>query len=468
MGLAALAAAVPLVAQPPLRPRYAVRRPQTVATARPLVPTWVSGWRGRSAGEVDVSRLPGPQSEATVAVNPLNANNVIAGCNDLASPACLAFASPDGGKTWVSNALPLPAVSSEATDPSIVFDRNGVAYFCYIEVHQSGARSRILVARSGDGGATWEADPIRVTEFGAYFEDKTFIGIGPDRLNPARDALFVAWTRLNLDGSQQLLVTRSADGGETWTDPARIDDATAPGNGVIYAQPAVAVDGTVYVVWNEYGSPNFIRVARSDDGGATWQPSRVVGEVQLNLFEGDSGSYLIPAQPQRGIAASPSIGVDRSVGPRRGSVYVSWSDTASSHDDTDVFIRGSGDGGQTWGPILRVNDDRTMRSQFFPWMAVDPVNGAVNLCWYDCRRDRRNRAAHVFLARYADGLVARVRNMQVTSQPSNEAKRNADVNNYGDYLGIAAQGGIVYPCWTDSRTLKKLGEEIWVRRMVFP
>ena len=44
--------------------------------------------------------------------------------------------------------------------------------------------------------------------------------------------------------------------------------------------------------------------------------------------------------------------------------------------DSDVFVAASRDGGKTWGPPARVNDDpvKNGRDQLFAWMAVDPAD----------------------------------------------------------------------------------------------
>jgi hypothetical protein len=102
-----------------------------------------------------------------------------------------------------------------------------------------------------------------------------------------------------------------------------------------------------------------------------------------------------------------SMDVDRSGGPRDGRIYVAFADQGdldgsndhgtADHDDTDIFVIASDDGGATWNALasspqavgadqVRVNDDTT-GSQFFSWLAVDQSTGNVAVSWYDARND---------------------------------------------------------------------------------
>ena len=123
---------------------------------------------------------------------------------------------------------------------------------------------------------------------------------------------------------------------------------------------------------------------------------RMVTDLRLNLQPDPNDArsiYAIPAQPQRGIAACPSVGADISAGPRRGWVYVCYNDRApgKTHDDVDIFVRRSSNDGITWSDPVRVNDDAGTASQFWPWMSVDPVDGSLNVAFYDCRDDAANK-----------------------------------------------------------------------------
>jgi hypothetical protein len=85
-----------------------------------------------------------PQNETGIAVNPLDANNLIAGQNDYrrGDSTCGADYSLDGGKHWGDALLPVgytfPGVDHSGTtahywtsagDPSVAFGTQGVAYY---------------------------------------------------------------------------------------------------------------------------------------------------------------------------------------------------------------------------------------------------------------------------------------------------------------------------------------------------
>jgi hypothetical protein len=171
-------------------------------------------------------------------------------------------------------------------------------------------------------------------------------------------------------------------------------------------------------------------MALSHDGGATFSKDRLI----------------IPAGPSyfgiTGVSRSngfPQIGIDSQGGKQGGNLYVAWSDYTNG--DVDVFIASSADHGRTWSKPVRVNNDplHNGNDQFFQWMAVDPQSGAVNLIFYDRRRD--NLATTVTLARSADGGRT-FQNYTWDSEPF-----EAEGDFLGDYLAITAFGNKVFGAW---------------------
>jgi hypothetical protein len=88
-----------------------------------------------------------------------------------------------------------------------------------------------------------------------------------------------------------------------------------------------------------------------------------------------------------------------------------------------------------------------MHDHFFPWMAVS--HGLLSIVFYDRRLDPQNHLVDVFYAESADGGVSFSPNLRVTDQPSDPGT----LNFIGDYIGIASNGTLAHPVWTDLRNV---------------
>ena len=74
---------------------------------------------------------------------------------------------------------------------------------------------------------------------------------------------------------------------------------------------------------------------------------------------------------------------------------------------------------------------------------------------------RSNASTDVYFAQSTNGGAGISPNVKVTSASTNETVTGADLGNqYGDYEGIDASGGVVHPIWTDRRaSVAALDEE---------
>jgi hypothetical protein len=213
----------------------------------------------------------------------------------------------------------------------------------------------------------------------------------------------------------------------------------------------VGAHGEVHVVWI-FGST--LRVATSNDGGATFTTDRrVTLAIPVGVIDPDTGRRELNGGIRAGVGHYPAMAVDTSSGPRRGNLYLVWSD--GRNGDADIMFSRSTDGGQTWSASTRINDDpeRNGRDQFFPWISVDPTNGNIAVMFYDRRNDPDNLILDVYMTRSTDGGETFEPNFKVNTvsfDPTDHGSFFLDPL-VGDYNGLVTYGNIAYPVWTDTR-----------------
>jgi len=418
---------------------------------------------------VDASNETGPQSETSIAINPSNPSQIVAGANEIDRLPMRALFSGDGGKTWGGVDLPLPPPRTNngfdfGSDPGIAWDTKGNVYYSWIVVFFSSGGAingtSMAVSRSSDAGQTW-MNTYFVPETGtAQFDDKPMIAVDTNLRSPFRDTIYAAWDHTsNVNGKPSsttgIVVTHSSDGGVTFSGQAFASSTASGPKGDIGADPFVAPDGTLHVAWQDFQSSRLTE-SSSRDGGNTFGPSHVISPTQVAF------DIAVPAQNSRRALLYPACGADASKGPNRGTLYCSWMDGTLS-GGTNVFVARSTDAGRTWTSPVKVNDDSVLADHFNQWLAVDPADGSVNVSWNDTRNDPTRVSTDIFYGRSIDGGVSFSPNVQVTTAPTNETCCGADLGNqYGDYEGIAALGGSIHPVWTDRRTsVAALDEEVF-------
>lgn len=395
--------------------------------------------------QVTTLTAPGFFSEPSVEVNPANPKQVVVAYQ---VPASIAY-STDAGAHWQTATNTAPKNFKTSGDVSVTYDNKGHAILCYIAFNKLGTfnywghatrTNGIFVHRSLDGGKTWEPAPITVSEQvkkpGIPMEDKPYIVADVSR-GPFAGNLYIAWTRWGLKDSR-MVFTRSTDDGKTWTTPVEIDQH--PGlprddNGALEGfDGAVGADSTLYAVWS-FG--NDIQFTTSRDGGKTFSKVR-------NILH--TAPIMFAVQDFQRANGFPQIAVDpRSGNFKHAHLYVTWSDYRNG--DIDVFCASSTDGGKHWNAPVRVNSDpiHDGADQFFQWLTVDPISGAVSVIFYDRRDDPENRKTVVTLARSKDGGKT-FANYGWSAKPFVAS----DEDFMGDYSAIASYNDRVYGAWTEA------------------
>lgn len=371
--------------------------------------------------------------EVTIAINTKNPNQLAAGAN-----IRYLYISNNGGTSWTQSNM----TSSLGVwgDPCLIYDGLGNLFYAHLSNPPSPGYwiDRIVVQKSTDNGATWNQG-AGIGFNSPKEQDKEWLAVDLQN-TPYKNFIYTTWTEFDSYGSfnsldsSRILFSRSTDQGNTWSVPVRVsdkggncidEDLTVEG-----AVPTVGTNGEIYTAWS---GPLGIMFDKSTDGGLTWGSDIFVSTQPGGWDFSVSGIYRCNGLPITACDTSRTFS--------RGNIYVLWGDQRFGTDNSDVFISKSTNGGNTWSPALKVNNDNTTRHQFFPWLTIDQTTGHLFVIFYD-RRNTNGTTTDVYVAKSIDGgeTFDNFKISQTSFTPT------ASIF-FGDYTNIAAFNRKVYPIW---------------------
>ncbi|HWO21445.1 MAG TPA: sialidase family protein [Kofleriaceae bacterium] len=315
----------------------------------------------------------------------------VPGCASCSNPTQILQISSDHGTTWSSPKIMYPAgaASGGQWDSQIAVDPvdGRTVYASFMQNNKSD----IIVAKSTDFGASWTYATADATNSGT---DKPILAVRGQNVHVVYNHSQTIWSANSHDGGQtftevrinsngklgwalagggavtpsgsvffswagyersggatgnvNLYVSRSTDGGATWSSRVLEVSASPPqcpeyncGWAYLGAQMVMTSDasGTVYVMWNSGATPEApgrIYFSKSTDNGDTWSAKVDVSTAPLGTH------HNFPA-----IAATGS-----------GDVRVAWMDTRVANGGIDrwnVYYRSSANGGSTWSSEVDVS-----------------------------------------------------------------------------------------------------------------
>jgi hypothetical protein len=403
---------------------------------------------------------PNSEVQPQLSVDPRNPKHLVGTYqqdrwSSVASQGVLTVTSFDGGKNW---RRATPRVSQcgggnaanggdfqRATDSWTSVAPDGTAYLASLSMtglfFEPGSSHAITVSRSGDGGLNW-ANPI------------TLAGGGPEVFNdlptvtadPADSRfVYVTWTKIQpLDDVNFIAPTylaRSTDGGRTWEAGRSIYDGGVNSQTVsnkIVVQPDGTLVNSYARVFEDSVTHAFkteTAVVRSTDRGVTWSAPIKVADIQA------VGS----TDPDVGTPIRTGVQFSQVAGDSRGNLYVTWQDSRFSNGQRDgIALSRSTDGGLTWSTPTAVNRD--LSTQAFPAGIAVRRDGTVGVAYYDLRNNTPSQAtlpADYWLASSRDGgatwseqHVAGPFNLNVAPR----VDRPVSSLYLGDYQGLVASG----------------------------
>jgi len=410
---------------------------------------------------MDLVRRPANNSPM-LAVDPTDSRYVVV-ANRLDGPdfSCALQVSGDGGRGWASaNPVPkLPEGAEKCYAPEVAFDRTGVLYY-------------LFVGLAGRGNNPVGAFITTSTDHGRNFAPPRSV-LGPERfmvrmaIDPSlgsRGRIHLVWVEA-VGGTASsgfppqpnpIMSAHSDDGGRTFSAPVQVSD----GSRARVVAPAVVIGRhhAVHVLYYDLAGD-----VRDYEGleGPTWEDKWVLVVASST----DSGGHFGPgvvvdaevAPPERVMLIytmpPPSIAADAS----SGHLYAAWHDVRNG--DWDVFVRRSADGGRTWEPPVRVNDDAVgnHRNQYLPRLSVAP-GGRLDIVWYDRRGNEVNRGNDVYYSYSGDGGRHFAPNVKLTSLDSDSrigprylVTSARGLVEFGSRIALVSARSGATAAWTDTR-----------------
>lgn len=306
------------------------------------------------------------------------------------------------------------AATVQRDGPVLSIDASGIITAAWDD-YRDGSQ-QVYVSRSTDGGFTWSSNK-RASSTSAVPTG------APVLTTEVGGKVTIAWGDLRrppMWSRVDVCVAHSADGGLTFNPDPRINDDS-------YAdqqQPEItSIGGTVFTVWHGYPSTSQPKpatplwVSRSTDGGATFE-----AQVRVDSYAKTSSDTIGTCN-----CCPTDIFTNGA-----SNVYAPY--RIDSSNMRDIFMARSTDNGMTWLPAVRVSHGRWILDAC---PGTGPSGAARgDTLWVSYMDQRNSTAPTIYVSRSTDGGAT--------------FGTDVKVGDNGNFPSLVADGrGRVFCLWSD-------------------
>jgi hypothetical protein len=344
--------------------------------------------------------------------------------------------STNGGYTWARSDT---SVGESGGDPGCSISKATGVAGRFIRTHM-GDNSDIVASYKDSASAHWNEVQIYSSE---AFPDKPHVWTDNYSTGPYGGRIYCGW-----DTDAEVLIAESEYNGASWASPYSVQLGNIQAIARRFS-PNLHTDsnGVAYAVWSlddSDGAAKSIGFSKSTNGGGSWSAETVIRNITGGC-RSLSGECLGGGKTMR-VQSIPSMTIDQGT----GHVYVVWASLAPpSYDETDIYLIKSTNGGTSWSPAKRVNQDSygNGKDQWFPWIAWVECTGELVVAYLDSRAFANNDSAHTYVSVSSD-TSSTWHDFRV----SDRAWSADDAGGGYDYIGVATGDGRAFPVWSEDRS----------------
>ncbi len=235
--------------------------------------------------------------------------------------------------------------------------------------------------------------------------------------------VYVTWIQ-DQDSDRMVLFAKSIDGGRSFCCHNRVDDNAADVD-QYYPSMAVGPDGSIHVAWSDF----------RNDADKKFVPGGGIDGIN------DADVYYSKSV-DGGATFSPDVKVNDDVGSHQvthmhrfiavdslGKIHVVWGDDRNGK--AEVYYSNSTDGGFSFNPDIMVSDGYDNASH--PSLAIDS-EGTILVVWVDGRNE--SAGTRIFLSRSLDGGESFDDGTIIDDSLGSLMQQDPEIATGGDSIGV--------------------------------